>query len=341
MDVQPQTHLPDKRTIAADPSTSITAHFREHERFLWGLCYRMTGSAADADDLVQETFLRAMERPPSRTEEPWRPWLVTVAMNLGRDALRKRRRRGYTGPWLPSPIETDTCSDSDTDAPHTEPPSWEASGERSTEGRYDLLESVSFAFLLALEALSPQQRAVLLLRDVFDYSVKETSAALGLSEPNVKTTHHRARRALEPYDAQRCRPTAELAARSQAALIRFLQSLAGEDVAAVEALLAEDARALSDGGGEAAAAMVPIIGRTKVARFAIGIAKHAPEGARYELRTFNGLPGFVLEQTPNRPRMASRFMLRCDIDAEGRITALHSVLAPSKLGRVRPITVAA
>ncbi len=71
-----------------------------------GLCYRMTGDAADAEDLVQETFARAVTSPPARTDEPWRPWLVRVAVNLARDRLRRRRRKGYTGPWLPSPIET-------------------------------------------------------------------------------------------------------------------------------------------------------------------------------------------------------------------------------------------
>src|SRR5262249_19218687 len=80
--------------------------FRNHGRFLWGLCYRMTGSAADADDLVQETFVRAIERPPRVLDRPWRPWLVRVAMNLARDQLRRRRRRKYPGTWLPAPIDT-------------------------------------------------------------------------------------------------------------------------------------------------------------------------------------------------------------------------------------------
>ncbi len=81
--------------------------FIQHRRFLWGLCYRLTGSAADADDLVQETFVRAIELPPARLGDPLRPWLVRVAVNLGRDLLRRRRRVPYKGPWLPSPIETD------------------------------------------------------------------------------------------------------------------------------------------------------------------------------------------------------------------------------------------
>src|SRR5262249_54905403 len=110
-------------------------NLHEHERFLWGLCYRMTGSAADADDLVQDTFTRALEKPPKDGQAPLRPWLTRVAVTLARDSLRRRKRAPYQGPWLPEPIETD-------DAPVAVEPA-------SSEGRYDLLESVSFAFLLA------------------------------------------------------------------------------------------------------------------------------------------------------------------------------------------------
>lgn len=310
----------------ADRARGVAEHFREHERFVWGLCYRLTGSAADADDLVQETFLRAMERPPARREDPWRPWLVCVAMNLGRDALRRRKRRGYVGPWLPSPIETEV-----------EPPSWEIEGEGGTERRYDLLESVSFAFLLALEALTPQQRAVLLLRDVFDYSVKETAAALGITEPNVKTTHHRARRALEAYDRERRPPSPAVIARSQVALMRFLQSLASEDVAGVEAQLAEDVRSLSDGGGEFTAARIPLFGRARVAQVFLGIQKKSPPGKRHELRFLNGLPALVTELPPTRERLAPRLVIQCEVNDDGRITSLNVVLATAKLTAVRPI----
>src|SRR5205814_711301 len=210
--------------------------FEEHRGFLWSLCYRMTGSAADADDVVQDAFVRAMERPPRRIEEPLRPWLVKVALNLARDHLRRRRRRDYVGPWLPSPIETDS-----------EPPSHETA---TSEGRYDLLESVSFAFLVALEALTPTQRAVLLLRDVFDYSVKETAEALDLTETNVKTTLHRARRAMEAYNRARQIPTAARQEATAAALRQFLQALQEHDVGAIETLLADEVRTTTDGGGE-------------------------------------------------------------------------------------------
>src|SRR4029077_2785208 len=172
---------PERDGMTAD----LAPVFREHRSFLWALSYRLTGNAADADDVVQETFVRALQRPPADRDRPWRPWLVRIAVTPGRDLLRRRRRRGgYEGQWLPPPIET-------------EPPSHEPADEGgSPAARYDLLESVSFAFLLALEALTPMQRATLLLRDVFDYSGREAARALGISEASARTTHLRARRAL-------------------------------------------------------------------------------------------------------------------------------------------------
>src|SRR6266511_3307498 len=92
-------------------TADIAPVFDEHRAFLWAVSYRLTGNAADADDIVQETFVRALTRPPADRDRPWRPWLVRVAVNLGRDLLRRRRRRGgYVGQWLPSPIETEPPS---------------------------------------------------------------------------------------------------------------------------------------------------------------------------------------------------------------------------------------
>jgi len=301
--------------------------FRAHERFLWGLCYRLTGSAADADDLVQETFVRAMERPPARTEG-LRPWLVRVAMNLGRDLLRRRKRRAYIGPWLPAPIATD-----DEEAlPAYEP---ELEGHLTSEGRYDLLESVSFAFVLALEALTPQQRAVLLRRDVFDYSVEETADALGLSVPNVKTTHHRARARMRAYDGQRCRPTQALQERTREVLGQFVASLVNGDVAAIESMLADSVRAVSDGAGEYFAARKVIIGPQRVARFHYKISRRRLATARFAVRMINGLPALVGEFGDVLPGQPPRIVLRCDIDEHGKITALHSIVASRKLTAIR------
>jgi RNA polymerase sigma-70 factor (ECF subfamily) len=311
-------------SVAPAPTAVYAAAFREHERFLWGLCYRLTGSAADADDLVQETFVRAMERPPARTDAPWRPWLVRVAMNLGRDLLRHRKRRAYVGPWLPSPIDTGN---------EESPPAYEpvVDGYTTTEGRYDLLESVSYAFLLALEALTPQQRAVLLLRDVFDYSVRETAAALDLSEPNVKTTHHRARAAMRDYDRNRCIPTRALQDRTRAVLGQFMASMASGDMRAMEALLAGSVRAVNDGAGEFHAARKVILGPQRVARFHYNIGYRRMGGARFSVRMINGLPAIVGEFTDGRPGEPPRFVMQCAVGADGRITQLLSVVASRKL----------
>ncbi|RKI04935.1 sigma-70 family RNA polymerase sigma factor [Corallococcus sp. AB038B] len=301
---------------------------REHERFLWGLCYRMTGVAADADDLVQDVYARALATPPERLDT-LRPWLTRVAVNLARDHLRRRRREGYVGPWLPSPLET---GDEEV------PPSVEARlpGGGSTEGRYELLESVSFAFLLALEVLSPKQRAVLLLRDVFDYSVLEVAESLRMSEANVKVVHHRARAAMAEYDQSRCVPTRDVQARTRASLEAFLGALVTGDVAAAEALLASDVRALSDGGGKVRAALVPIVGPQRVILFLRRLMEMRGPPVAWEARMLNGLPAVVAVFRPGAdPLLALHMVLRVDLDSSGRIHALHSVLVDRKLMGVR------
>lgn len=313
-------------TTAAVDSISPDV-YAEHERLLWGLCYRMTGSTADADDLVQDTFLRALERPPARTDEPWRPWLVRVAVNLARDAYRRRRRRSYPGPWLPAPIET-----GGEEVPAFEP---EIGAGRTTEGHYELLESVSIAFLLALEALTPLQRAVLLLRDVFDYDVRDTAAALDVSEGNVKTTHHRARRAMADYERERRGPTREVAEQTQRTLERFLTSLALQDVAAIEAMLADDVRAISDSGGEYSAAHKVVVGRRRVSRLSLGLAAKFAGSLAPRLGTANGLPAVLMEVRGAAGRIAPRYVFQIEIDAAGRIRRLHSIMASGKLRAIR------
>ncbi|HTE49669.1 MAG TPA: sigma-70 family RNA polymerase sigma factor [Kofleriaceae bacterium] len=312
---------------------SVDTAFRAHGRLLWALCYRMTGSAADADDLVQETFARALASPPPDTSSPIRPWLVRVAMNLARDHLRRRRRRRYEGPWLPAAIDTDGgVVDGSAELAAAHEPA-------HTAARYDLLESVTLAFLLALEALSPPQRAVLILRDVLDYSVAETAEALALSPANVKTTHHRARRAMEAYDARRCRPTADLNARTRVALEQFLGAVATQDTAAIERLLAADVRALSDGGGEFLAARVPLLGPHRVAHaFARLAARRADAGPRVELRSVNGMPALVVEDARPPRRWGPRWILQVEIGDDGLIRAVHSIVASAKMAALRPVS---
>jgi RNA polymerase sigma-70 factor (ECF subfamily) len=314
--------------MAAMAAPAVEQAFERHRPFLWGFLYRLTGDAADADDLVQETFVRALRRPPAGGAGSIRPWLVKVALNLGRDHLRRRRRQRYLGPWLPAPLAT---------GEEDEPPAFDPPDPEGGPGaRYERLESVSMAFLLALEALTPTQRAVLLLRDVFDYSVRETAAALEVSEANVKTTHLRARRALAAYDRDRRRPTPE--ARRQAAQVlgRFLSCLAEGDAAGLEALLADGVRALSDGGREFSAARRPVVGRDNVARLLLGLAAKAEGRARPALRTLNGWPAAVVEFTPRRTGFAPRSTLQLELDAAGRVARVYSVLVPRKLAGLAP-----
>ena len=304
---------------------AIPAEALEIDRkLLWGLCYRMTGNAADADDIVQETFVRAIENPPRRMDQPLRPWLVRVAMNLSRDYLRRRRRRAYIGPWLPSPVPTD-----EADSPASyEPP---APTEDSPAARYDMLESISFAFLLALEALAPSARAVLLLRDVFDYSTAETAEALDITEASVKVILHRARRRMREYDKHHNASGSGQTAETHRALEQFLLYLSTRDQEGMERLLTEDVIELSDGGGQVAAAMQPIRGRDKVLRLLFGLAAKFPTLPRFTFRLLNGQPALLVEGDYNRPGIASRFILNVEVDPTGRIKQFNFVLAPDKL----------
>ena len=293
---------------------------------LWGLCYRMTGNAADADDLVQETFVRAIEKPPRDTREPLRPWLVRVAINLSRDVLRKRKRQGYVGPWLPSPVPTDEESPASYEPP--------APGEESPAARYELMESVSFAFLLALEALTPSQRAVLLLRDVFDYSTTEAAEALDLTEANAKVLLLRARRKMSEYDKGRVGINASAQGATRRALEQFLLCLGARDAAGIERLLAADVVSMTDGGGEVTAARQPVRGRDRVLRLILGLAAKSLVEPRFVIRSLNGLPAIVVEDVYRSSKVANRYTIHFDLDQEGRIRGLHSVLAPGKLSAV-------
>ncbi len=314
---------------SASAPADLARVFHEQRRFLFGLCYRMTGSAADADDLVQETFARALANPPARTHEPWRPWLVRVAVNLSRDELRRRKRRAYKGPWLPEPVD---------DAQLFEPAHEPAHEPASTAGRYELIESVSFAFLLALEALTPVQRAVLLLRDVLEYNGAETAEALDLSEANVRVVHHRARAAMAAYDARRRRPNPALTAQTLDVMGRFLRCMSAQDVAGMEALLTADVVTLNDSNGRYPAAGVPVVGANKVARFHAGIADlRKQQVPRIEVRSLNGALAIVCSyEPPVTDRFAPAFITLGELDEQGRIRRIYSVLNPEKIARFIP-----
>jgi RNA polymerase sigma factor (sigma-70 family) len=308
-------------------ATSVEA-YETDRKLLWGLCYRMTGNAADADDLVQETFVRALERPPARLDSPLRPWLVRVALNLSRDFLRRRKRRAYTGEWLPSPVPTDEES-----PPSYEPP---APASDSPAARYDLIESISFAFLLALEALTPQMRAALLLRDVFDYSTAETAEALGSTEANVKVLLHRARRRMLDYDKNRLDERDRLSEMTRRALEQFVSYLAARNIEGLERLLTDDVVSISDGGGKVRAAIRPVRGRDKVSRLVMGLAEKAGQMPEVSFKLLNGLPAVMVRMARAKPGFASLLTIHFEVDESGQIRRLHTVLAPDKLTAIAP-----
>jgi RNA polymerase sigma-70 factor (ECF subfamily) len=285
----------------------------------------MTGDASEADDLVQETLTRALQRKSS-DRAPLERWLVTVAMNLARDRLRQRRRRGYPCPWLPTPVETEGEAAVPVDDV--------VPADKTPAARYELRESVSLAFLMALEALTPQQRAVLLLRDVFDYSVRETADCLGLSEVNVKTTHLRARRAMASYDRQPRAPMPARREQTERLLMELLRCLSQNDVEAASKLLADSVVSLNDGGGEFYAANVPVVGARKVMLFTRRISEKRGPPSEVAIRALNGLPALLIRYTDPEPRNAPLVAFMLDVSADGIVIGMHSILASKKLGAI-------
>ena len=303
---------------------TLPAHtFDEHRHFLWGLCYRMTGSAADAEDIVQDTFVKALEKPPADTRAPWRPWLAKVAMNLSRDRLRRRRRREYVGPWLPSPVVTEDDEQLTIDEP--------IATDNSPLAHYDLMESITLAFLLALEALTPAQRAVLLLRDVFDYSTSETAETLEMTESNVKVTLHRARQIMEAYDKNRVSNLSKRTQEVGGVVHRFLSRLAAGDVEGVEQMLAADVVLVSDGGGEVNALAEPVYGREKVLRLVEKLYEAYRGRMRTSVQIVNGEPTVLVHREGVKPGHASFFTMHCELNKASQMQRLHFVFAPSKL----------
>ena len=293
----------------------------------------MTGSAADADDIVQDTFVRALEKPPADMRAPLRPWLVKVAMNLSRDQLRRRRRQEYFGPWLPSPVLTEGDHEPELDqTPAT---------ESSPVTRYDLMESVTLAFLLALEALTPAQRAVLLLRDVFDYSTIETAEALEMSESNIKVTLHRARRIMGNYDKNRIINFSERVVRMRDTLQRFLSRLASGDVQGLRQMLAADVVLVSDGGGEVNALAEPMYGREKVLRLIAKLYEANRDVTSTSLQHVNAEPVILIDRRRMRPGHASFFTMHCELDESSQIRRFNFVFAPSKLAALAAVRPAA
>lgn len=313
-------------------STTLTC-FEKHQGSLWGLAYRMTGVAADADDILQDAWLRFSQKPPCDLNRSIGPWLVRVTVNLSLDALRRRRRQEYVGPWLPGPAQSWTDN---LDAIPFAGADWSAQEElqeRTPAGRYELLESVSFAFMLALEVLTPRMRAVLLLRDVFDYSCKETAQALEMSDSNVKTTLHRARRQMIQYDGKRNALVKQTGAQQKSSLEKFLQFLAAGNLKELEKLLVQDVQYTNDSDGQFFAARKTIVGAGKVVQFFRKVASLRPHPQlKRWLRLCSG-PALFAEWKYSEEQYPPRSLLCCELDEAGRISALYSVTASDKISR--------
>jgi RNA polymerase sigma-70 factor (ECF subfamily) len=275
---------------------------------LFGVAYRMLGSVADAEDVVQEAFLRWQSRRPEEVRSA-EAFLTTVVVRLSLDALRsaRARRETYVGPWLPEPVLVD-----------------EADPARAAE----LADSLSMAFLVLLESLSPAERAAFLLREVFGYDYDDIGQMLDKTPAACRQLVTRARRHVEDrrqrYDADR-RRGAELARQFTAACV-------SGDVAAVVALLAEDATLWTDGGGVVKAARRPIVGAAKIARFLVAVAPTLPPTALPRDAVVNGQPGQVLLDG-DEPVMAMALEVR-----DERIVGIRVVSNPDKLTALRRVS---
>ncbi|MEU5781038.1 RNA polymerase sigma-70 factor [Micromonospora lupini] len=283
--------------------------FHRHRNLLFAVAYRILGSAADAEDAVQDAWIAWSAADRSQVADP-RAYLARIASNVALQRLRsaQRQRETYVGPWLPEPILTvgDTA-DAVTDA-----------------------ESVSMAMLVVLETLSPLERAVFVLREVFDFSHAEIAEAVERSEAAVRQAAHRAR---EHVRARRPRFPADRA-RQRGVTERFVAAATGGDLNTLLELLSPDVTLWTDGGGKVRQALRPIVGARTVAEWFAAIGTVTYQGvppadmtvARAEI---NGGPGMVFS---GAGRVIATVTL--DIDADGRITAIHNVANPDKLRAV-------
>src|SRR5690606_37367875 len=226
-----------------------TALFERHRSRLFGLAYRMLGTPADAEDVLHDAWLRLNGQDPAALDDP-EAWLVTVTTRLALDRLRrvKAEREQYTGPWLPEPL-----------APDADRP--DASLERE--------ESLTLSFLLLLERLGPEERAAFLLHEVFDYGHAEAAAVLGIAEDACRQRVHRARARVRAG-----RPRFQVDATTQRRMLqRFVEAMRAPGMDTLQALFAEDAVHISDGGGVARATLRPLHGAERLARLYLQLAR--------------------------------------------------------------------
>ena len=281
--------------------------FEAHRRHLTGLAYRMLGSMADGEDIVQEAFLRWQAERRADVREP-RAFLSKMVTRMCLDELKSARvqREEYVGPWLPEPILDDSA----------------LSPEAATEVAADL----SVALLLALERLSPLERAAFLLHDVFDVDFAEIAETLGRNEAACRQLAARAR-ANVAAARPRFKPSEDESRRLAQA---FMAAAASGDTKGLAQLLAQDAVFYSDGGGKVRAAMRPILGAERVAQFITAVLRQYPQPPRSVRYThINGLPGFLIE-TSDGLLQTNAFDIR-----DGKIAAIYSVRNPDKLKHLR------
>ena len=286
--------------------------YQELRPLLFSIAYRMVGSASEAEDLVQEAFLR-FHRAVAGGAEVASPkaYLSAVTTRLAIDHLRsaRARREQYVGDWLPEPLVTGEAADP---AVHAE-----------------TADSLSLAFLVLLERLSPVQRAVFLLHEVFGYGYAEIAGLVGRSEDNCRQIAARARRHVEAG-----RPRFEASRRQREELARrFFAAVDQGDTEGLVGLLATDAVLYGDGGGKAPALAAPLHGAERVARFLVGLARRGrAAGIGYAPAEINGHPG-LLTLDPDGRLLG---VLALDI-ADGRVQTVRSIINPDKLRHLGPV----
>ncbi|MEU8571279.1 RNA polymerase sigma-70 factor [Streptomyces pathocidini] len=297
--------------MATDTAGAAADAFEEQRPLLTGVAYRMLGRAADAEDVVQEAWLRWARTDRETVREP-RPYLVRVTTRLALDRLRQigSRRETYVGPWLPEPIATDYAG--------TVPDAAE---------RVALSDSVSLAVLVVLESLSPLERAVFVLREAFGFPYAEIAGILERAEPAVRQLAGRARR----HVAER-RPRFAVDPTERRDLTeRFLAAAGGGDLDGLLALLAPDARLVGDSGGKAKAPLRVLETADKVGRFLAAVAVKPLFEGEFRIREINGAPA-VLVLSGGKPDS----VLSLDVTEDGRIGCVYIIRNPDKLALLAP-----
>jgi len=285
--------------------------FSELRPLLFSIAYRMLGTVMDAEDMVQETFVRWQRSDHKKVQSP-KTWLSTVITRLCINHLKSARvqRERYVGPWLPEPLVSEA-----------------AAGPAAANPL--LGESLSLAFLVLLETLSPTERAVFLLREVFDYEFGEIAQIVQKSEANCRQLLTRARK----HIAAR-RPRFETAPeRTEKVVEEFEQAVLSGDVQALMHVLAKDAVLISDGGGKARAVLRPIIGAEPISRLIIGAAAKFGSPTQVLRRLpVNGLPGTIASENDRVIRVIA-FGIQ-----EGRIQSVFIITNPDKLRHLTPFS---